>query len=246
MRAFPSILLLVAIAAPPVVAAPQEDAARLARRAALVQELLDEGAANEALDEAASLLAETPAATNALSSSRAERALFDGTRAGVAEAFRTARDPRVFRVAGAALHILFHADDEFRRQNPSLAAQVELCRDSWSEKDLADARTCVGAIAPQRERRGPGAWLAAGVVGFYRTFVGPAIGNRCVLEPSCSRYYLEASRKHGVLGAPLVADRFVREPVESNSDRLIRLPNGSWRHSDPVSDHDWWLSKEVK
>ena len=245
MRALPSILLLAALALP-AFAAPQDEAARLARRAALVQELLDEGAANEALDEAASLLAETPAATNALSASRSERALFAGTREGVAEAFRTARDPRVFRVAGAALDILFRDDGEFRKANPSLAEQVGLCRGSWTEKDLADARTCVDAVASRRERRGPGAWLAAGVVGFYRMFVGPAIGDRCVLEPSCSRYYLEASRKHGALGVPIVADRFVREPVASHSDRRIRMPDGSWRHPDPVSDHDWWFSKEVK
>jgi hypothetical protein len=44
----------------------------------------------------------------------------------------------------------------------------------------------------------------------------------------------------------MVADRFVREPVESNSRRRIRMPDGSWRHPDPVSDHDWWFSKEAK
>ena len=91
-------------------------------------------------------------------------------------------------------------------------------------------------------------WLldgAAGVVGFYRLFVGPAIGSRCVLEPSCSQYFLEAGRKHGIVGVPMVADRFVREPVVSASDRWVRRPDGSWRHPDPVSDHDGWFSKEA-
>ena len=222
------------------------DSARLERRAQLVRELLEEGAAAEAIFEAAALVAETPAATNALADTSAERALLSGTREGVAEAFRTARDPRVFRVAGAALDILFRSDEDFRNTHSVLATQVDMCRGSWTEKDLADAKACVDAIAPTKQRRGPGAWLAAGVVGFYRFFVGPAIGDRCVLEPSCSRYYLEASRKHGILGVPMVADRFVREPVESNSPRHIRMPNGSWRHPDPVSDHDWWFSKEAK
>ncbi len=242
----PFLALILAVLALQGTSEAQEDSARIERRAQLVRELLEEGAATEAISEAAALVAETPAATNALAGTSAERALFMGTREGVAEAFRTARDPRVFRVAGAALDILFRVDEDFRNDNPSLATQVEMCRGGWTEKDLADAKACVAAIVPKEQRRGPGAWLAAGVVGFYRLFVGPAIGDRCVLEPSCSRYYLEASRKHGILGVPMVTDRFIREPVESNSKRLIRMPDGSWRHPDPVSDHDWWFSKEVK
>ena len=244
--ALPFLAPILAVLAFQGTSAAQEDSARLERRAQLVRELLEEGAATEAISEAAALVAEAPAATNALSGTSAERALYSGTREGVAEAFRTARDPRVFRVAGAALDILFRSDEDFRNAHSALATQAEMCRGSWTEKDLADAKACVDAIALVKQRRGPGAWLAAGVVGFYRLFVGPAIGDRCVLEPSCSRYYLEASRKHGILGVPMVADRFVREPVESNSPRRIRMPDGSWRHPDPVSDHDEWLSKEAK
>ena len=244
--ALPFLALFLAVLALQETSEAQEDSARLERRAQLVRELLEEGAATEAISEAAALVAEAPAATNALAGTSAERALLSGTREGVAEAFRNARDPRVFRVAGAALDILFRSDEDFRNAHSALATQVDMCRGSWTEKDLADAKACVDAIAPTKPRRGPGAWLAAGVVGFYRLFVGPAIGDRCVLEPSCSRYYLEASRKHGILGVPMVADRFVREPVESNSPRRIRMPDGSWRHPDPVSDHDEWLSKEAK
>lgn len=92
------------------------------------------------------------------------------------------------------------------------------------------------------EPRSIGAWLARGVVSFYRTFVGPAIGARCVLEPSCSRYFLEASRKHGILGLPMLADRLVREPDASAPDRpWAQTPSGQWRHPDPVADHDWWF-----
>ncbi len=247
----PLHLAIIFLAAMAFLAARADDVsrnadARLARRAALVRELLDEGAAHEALDEAAALKAECPSATNALESLAAELALASGTAEGVVRAFRTARDPRVFRVAGAALALLFEKDASFRAENAALADQVDLCRESWDEKDWAEARNCVAVLAAPRRRGGPGAWLSAGVVGFYRLFVGPAIGNRCVLEPSCSRYYLEASRKHGVIGVPMIADRFVREPVVSGSDRLVRRPDGSWRHPDPVSDHDWWFRKEAK
>ena len=240
------LVLVLAVLCRPDLCEARDETARLARRAQLVRELLEEGAATEAISEAAALVAESPAATNALIDTAAERALFNGSREGVVEAFRTARDPRVFRVAGAALDLLFLADKDFCKANPSLVTQVEMCRGGWTEKDLADARACIGAIAQRKEHHGPGTWLAAGVVGFYRLFVGPAIGDRCVLEPSCSQYYLEASRKHGILGVPMITDRFVREPVESNSPRRIRMPDGSWRHPDPVSDHDWWFSKEAK
>ena len=44
----------------------RDEAARLARRAELVRELLEEGATAEAISEAATLVAESPASTNAL------------------------------------------------------------------------------------------------------------------------------------------------------------------------------------
>ena len=72
--------------------------------------------------------------------------------------------------------------------------------------------------------------------------VGPALGSRCALEPSCSRYFVHAARKHGLLGVPMTADRFVREPVVSAPDRpWVRNADGAWRHPDPVEDHDWWF-----
>ena len=247
MRPLPTVLVLAlaSFLCLPAAAEARDEAARLARRAALVRELLDEGAPREALAEAGALVAESPAATNALASAAPELALHAGTREGIAQAFRTARDPRVFRVAGAALDLLFRADAAFRAENAPLAAQVDLCRGTWSDQDRADARVCAAPLLAPPRARGPGAWLAAGVVGFYRAFVGPAIGSRCVLEPSCSQYFLEAGRRHGIVGVPMIADRFVREPAVSASDRLVRRPDGSWRHPDPVSDHDGWFSKEA-
>jgi putative component of membrane protein insertase Oxa1/YidC/SpoIIIJ protein YidD len=79
------------------------------------------------------------------------------------------------------------------------------------------------------------------IVGFYRACIGPAIGSRCALEPSCSRYFLEASKRHGWLGVPMIADRFVREPVASASDRWVQNAAGEPRHPDPVDDHDFWM-----
>ncbi len=108
--------------------------------------------------------------------------------------------------------------------------------------------TADGSAARNRGMRtndgggGIGGWASRRVTGFYKTVIGPAIGARCALEPSCSQYFLEASRRHGLLGFPMTADRFVREPVVSAPDRpYVRGADGSWKHPDPVDDHDFWL-----
>jgi putative component of membrane protein insertase Oxa1/YidC/SpoIIIJ protein YidD len=119
----------------------------------------------------------------------------------------------------------------------------EAARPVGADLQSAPAQGAGREAPPMPQRRGPGAAFARAVVRFYRGFIASAIGARCVLEPSCSQYFLEASRKHGILGIPMIADRFVREPPESHSDRLIRTKNGQWRHHDPVEDHDWWFGK---
>lgn len=167
---------------------PPPDAARLARRVALVAELLDEGAAREALMEARRLKKESfwkPDALNAIS----------------------------MRLENA---------ERFAEKGDSASRSVPTPKTGFS----------------------PGAAFARAVVSFYRFAVSPGIGSRCALEPSCSQYFLIASRKHGLLGLPMIADRFVREPVVSAPDRPVILnQSGQPRHPDPVEDHDGWFSK---
>lgn len=170
---------LLALAFPPAACADAAAPDRLARRAALVAELLDEGAAAEARAEAARLRAEP-----------------------------------------------FWREGALDALAPRLAA-------------AAPAPAPDGAPAA-----GAGSLFARAVVGFYRFAVGPALGARCALEPSCSRYFVLASRKHGWLGIPMTADRFVREPIVSAPDRpWVRNAAGAWRHPDPVEDHDWWFGR---
>ena len=77
---------------------------------------------------------------------------------------------------------------------------------------------------------------------FYRTQVSPAIGARCSLEPSCSEYFVQAVRKHSLLGFPIIADRFFREPsVLAARAKPVVMPDGHIRYADPVSDHDFWM-----
>lgn len=86
-----------------------------------------------------------------------------------------------------------------------------------------------------------GEWPVRGMVAFYRVAVAPAIGSRCVLEPSCSRYSLEAARKNGWLGLPMTGDRLIREPsVVLEGAHPVVDAQGKIRYADPVEDHIGW------
>lgn len=185
---FAMALLILSCPADAPAAPPAQDSRRLARRVALVEELLDENARDEALLEARRLREEPfwrPGALDALSQ---------------------------------------------RLEN--------------AEKAAANAGSPAGSPPKRKKRFSPGDAFARAVVSFYRFAVSPGIGSRCALEPSCSQYFLIASRRHGLLGLPMIADRFVREPVASAPDRPVILnKSGQPRHPDPVEDHDWWFSK---
>lgn len=76
------------------------------------------------------------------------------------------------------------------------------------------------------------------MVGFYRRFIGPALGYRCILEPSCSNFSMQAARECGWLGLPMTADRLIREPsVIAARERIVTDAQGRVRIADPVSDH---------
>jgi len=86
------------------------------------------------------------------------------------------------------------------------------------------------------------AYPAQAFISLYRTQISPAIGARCSLEPSCSEYFVQAVKKHGLLGVPLIADRFVREPdVLKAKAKTVVMTDGRVRFADPVSDHDFWM-----
>jgi putative component of membrane protein insertase Oxa1/YidC/SpoIIIJ protein YidD len=83
----------------------------------------------------------------------------------------------------------------------------------------------------------PAEWITLA----YRRCIGPAIGARCSLTPSCSAYFREAGRKHGLLAFPMAADRLVREPsVVSRARDPVRVGR-QIRYPDPLSAHDGWL-----
>jgi len=155
-------------------------------------------------------------------------------------AFLRTRNPALFRLAGCSLDFLFSENPDLADEKPDLARQVAFSLSAWppSVRELADPRAL-------RRRTRPSLvdWPARAFIAFYRTQIGPAIGNRCSLEPSCSEYFLRACKKHGLLGVPLIGDRFIRESaVTQAAEVTVERADGSVRIADPVSDHDFWFA----
>ncbi len=79
------------------------------------------------------------------------------------------------------------------------------------------------------------------IVAFYRSCIRPAIGSRCSLSPSCSEYFHLSTRKHGLLGIPMLADRLVREPSVVLAARYPLEQDRRTVYHDPVEHHDFWI-----
>ena len=104
---------------------------------------------------------------------------------------------------------------------------------------IAEKATIIHAAEPPR--RTMTGWFAQVIIRFYQTQIGPALGQRCAMYPSCSHYSLEACRRYGLAGIPMTADRIIRE-----SDHIryrlnpIRL-HGRELYYDPVQHHSYWF-----
>ncbi|MBR6021872.1 MAG: membrane protein insertion efficiency factor YidD [Kiritimatiellae bacterium] len=162
----------------------------------------------------------------------------------LAHAFLRTRNIGLFQLAGCSLHFLFSENGDLARANPDLAAQVDFCLSAWPTPVWTRANPRTSGLRDRPGRSSVAFWPVREFIAFYRTQISPAIGSRCALVPSCSEYFLQASRKHGLLGLPLIADRFVREPDVTQSAKVwIERPDGSVRIADPVADHDFWFAE---
>ncbi len=117
---------------------------------------------------------------------------------------------------------------------PSFAAPARELRQR-AERELAFSRR----QASWRKR--VGALPVKVMVGFYRLMVAPALGSRCVMEPSCSHFSMQAARECGWLGVPMTGDRLITEAsmVVARHQPLTNAM-GQVRFADPVSDHIGW------
>ena len=133
--------------------------------------------------------------------------------------------------------------DALRSHVPLTAVDAPLVLQIRTVADNAGRSTrrqCQAEDRTIRPRDSVFTWPAQCIVSFYRSAVAPALGSRCSLSPSCSAYFLEAGRTHGLLAFPMIADRLVREPsVVAAAAQPVPYGN-TVRYADPVAAHDYW------
>lgn len=153
--------------------------------------------------------------------------------------FQQPENQAAFLRSGCSLFLLKREDRTLGEDQPALLQQLATCRNLWNF-DLRDEVR----VTPIAKRKSRGFRPAAAVVSLYRSQIAPAIGSRCSLEPSCSAYFLQASREHGWLGVPLIGDRLVREPGVVSAALQPVERGEKTRYLDPVHDHTFWLNDE--
>lgn len=151
-------------------------------------------------------------------------------------AFNTTTNKALFLRAGCSIFQLFKEHSGLKNGRSDLIQQINTSRDQWYGALFAET------ARPDPKKNQPKApnWI----VRFYRAQISPAIGNRCVLEPSCSEYFHQAQQAHGLKSIPMIADRFFREPDVSNQKKEpVVMPDGRIRYRDPIQNHDFWMKK---
>jgi len=151
------------------------------------------------------------------------------------QAFLASKTIELYQHSGCTLYLLLKENPKLTTKSSGLQTILATCRKEWDRnlfKECRKPKAKMNSIATA-----PGRWL----ISFYQTQIGPAIGDRCSLNPSCSRYAREALQTHGLIGAAIMGDRFIREPDVVKYRKNPTKINGHTKYSDPLSDHDWWM-----
>ena len=146
-------------------------------------------------------------------------------------------EKQLFLRAGCSLFMLMHKNEKLKERVPSLTLQITSSRALYNWKLQQE---CSIEKSNKKALSKPGEWI----VGIYRKQIGPAIGMRCSCVPSCSEYFLRACKKHGLLGFPIQADRFFREPSIVQKQKNPVAVGNQIRYADPLKNHDFWLNKD--
>ena len=153
------------------------------------------------------------------------------------DVFTTTRDRDLLARAGCTLSLMLREHGRLLKPDAALRPQLEACYRLWTRSVREECRLPDGRQPHAPVHARPAQWM----INFYRAQIGPAIGDRCSLHPSCSRYALEALHRHGLLGLAIYADRCVREPDVIRARESPVAFDGVRRYADPLSNHDWWL-----
>lgn len=154
------------------------------------------------------------------------------------EVFLQTADHQLFLEAGCALALVLRKHAMPWSDLETITAQLQTAAPQWTSALIQSVRH-EWAPAPDGGRAG------RCLIAFYRSQIRPAIGDRCLLQPSCSEYSRQAFKKHGLLaGNAMTADRFVREPGVVAAAAFPVVCNGRVYYGDPLRDHDWWFHRQ--
>ncbi len=155
------------------------------------------------------------------------------------QVFERAANRDLFLQAAYQLDALQRHYPALATASPALAAQLATLRPLLSRTGRTAPPT-----PPRQTRRSWGRWITRRFVFFYQRQIGPAIGQRCSMYPSCSAYCLEACSRYGLLGIPMTADRLIRETDHVQQRIHPIMINGQERFFDPVSAHSFWFRRD--
>lgn len=75
----------------------------------------------------------------------------------------------------------------------------------------------------------------------FRNFISGADGDRCAMYPSCSKYALDAIRRHGsIIGWVMTCDRLMRCGLDETRHTPPVRVGQRILSSDPVENNDFW------
>ena len=150
-------------------------------------------------------------------------------------AFRLAAQSELFARSGCLLSEILRQFPRLGKDDPAVFQTLETCRPLWTPEVVRDALGPQAAADSVAVR-----WIVA----LYRAQIRPALGSRCSLTPSCSEYFLQAGKQHGLLAFPMVADRLVREPGEVQAEEHPVADGEHLRYADPLEAHDGGLKSK--
>lgn len=149
--------------------------------------------------------------------------------------FFNAKNKDLFLHSSCSLFFLNTKNSTYKKNNPTLFEQISSTKYLWTDSLLKDCK-----INIKKNKNSENF-----IVYFYRRNIRPAIGDRCVIEPSCSEYFRQSYIKHGIISFPMIADRFFREPgIAADNKKMITTENGLIKFKDLLTDHDFWMGNK--
>jgi putative component of membrane protein insertase Oxa1/YidC/SpoIIIJ protein YidD len=148
--------------------------------------------------------------------------------------FDSAARQDLFLQAACSISMILRDNPELSGEFSGLRLQVRTCYPMFTP----ELRESCNPFPPKPGlTTRPVEWL----IHLYQAQISPAIGARCSLYPSCSRYSVEAMRRHGLLGLAMYADRGFREPdIVAGRAKVIEI-GGIRKVADSLDEHDWWM-----